>query len=104
MAGARPNVSLGEAQVMEELVADYQDVFQTKSDDYGRADKVYHSIDTGDARPIRQSPPRFPLAKQAEVKDMLEDMKGKGVTEDSGSPWSFLWCSSGRKTAAFASV
>jgi len=37
IAGARPNASLGEAQALEELVADYQDVFETKSGDYGRS-------------------------------------------------------------------
>jgi hypothetical protein len=28
---------------------------------------VYHRIDTGDARPIRQTPRRLPVVKQAEV-------------------------------------
>jgi len=49
---------------------------------------VYRRIDTGDARPIRQPPRRLPLAKQAEVTALLGDMKGKGVTEESDSPWS----------------
>jgi len=89
IAGARSNVSLGEARVLEEHIADYQEVFETKSGDYGHAEKVYHIIDIGYARPIRQSPPRFPLTKQAEVNGMLEDMKGKGVIEESDSPWSF---------------
>jgi hypothetical protein len=52
------------------------------------AQKVYHRMDTGDARPIRQPPRRLPLAKQAQVNGMLEDMKRKGVIEESDSPWS----------------
>jgi hypothetical protein len=88
IADARPNLSRKEAQAMEELIADYQEVFETKSGDHGRTEKVYHRIDTGDARPIRQPPRRLPLAKQAEVNDMLEDMKRKGVIEESDSPWS----------------
>jgi hypothetical protein len=54
--GARPNVSLREAQALEQLIADYQEVFETKSCDYGRTEKVYHRIDTGEVRSIRQSP------------------------------------------------
>jgi hypothetical protein len=88
IVGARPNLSVREAQALEELIADYQDVFEIKSGDHGRTEKVYHRIDTGDARPIRQPPRRFPLAKQAEVNGMLEDMKSKGVIEESDSPWS----------------
>jgi hypothetical protein len=87
-AGARPNLSRREAQALEEFIADYQDVLETKSGDHGRTEKVYHRIDTGDARPIRQPPRRLPLAKQAEVNDVLEDMKSKGVIEESDSPWS----------------
>jgi hypothetical protein len=87
-AGARPNLSNREAQTIEELIGDYQDIFETKSGDHGRTEKVYHRIDAGDARSIRQSPRRTPLAKQAEVNDMLENMKRKGVIEESDSPWS----------------
>jgi hypothetical protein len=50
------------------------------------ASKVYHRIDTGDARPIRQPPRRLPLAKQAEVNGILEDMKERGAIEESNSP------------------
>jgi len=88
IVGARPNLIIREAQALEELIAEYQDVFETKSGDHGRTEKVYHRIDTGDARPIRQPPRRLPLAKQAEVNGMLEDMKSKGVIEESDSPWS----------------
>jgi hypothetical protein len=49
---------------------------------------VYHRIDTGDARPIRQPPRRIPLAKQEEVEEMLDDMQRHGVIEESDSPWS----------------
>ena len=103
IVGARPTLSVREAQALEELMADYQDVFETKSGDHGRTDKVYHRIDTGDARPIRQPPRRLPLLKQAEVNGMLEDMKSKGVIEESVLGHR-LWCPSGRKTATFASA
>ena len=40
--GARPNLSIREAQALEELIADYQDVFETKSGDNGHTEKVYN--------------------------------------------------------------
>jgi hypothetical protein len=60
---------------LEELVAEYEDIFAEDSEDHGRTNKVYHRIDTGEARPIHQRPRRLPLAKQAEVNEMLEDMQ-----------------------------
>ena len=40
MAGARPNLSIREAQAEEELLVDYQDVFGTGSGDHGRTESV----------------------------------------------------------------
>jgi hypothetical protein len=37
----------------------------------------------GDTRPIRQHPLRFLLAKQADVNEMLDDMKQRRMTEKS---------------------
>jgi len=86
IAGARPNLSIRESQALE-LIADYQDIFETKRGEHERTEKVYHRIETGDARAIRQPPRRLPLGNQAEVKNLLEDMKSKGVIEESDSPW-----------------
>jgi hypothetical protein len=88
IADARTNLSRKEAQALEELIADYQDVFEIKSGDHRRIEKVYHRIDTGYARAICQPPRRLLLAKQAEVNNTLEDMKRQGVIEESDSPWS----------------
>jgi hypothetical protein len=55
IAGAGPNLSATETLALE-------DVFETKRGDHGRTEKVYHRIDTGEARPIRQPPRRLPLA------------------------------------------
>jgi hypothetical protein len=88
MVGAKPNLSIREAQALEELLADYQDVFETGSGERGRTEKVYHRIDAGDARPIRQPPRRLPLAKQSLINDLLEDMMSQGVIQESHSPWS----------------
>jgi hypothetical protein len=88
ISDAKPNLDATETQALEGLIAEFRDVFATNSDVFGRTNRVRHRIDTGDARPIRQLPRRLPLAKQAEVDNMLDDMKRKGVIEESEGPWS----------------
>ncbi|KAI5725816.1 hypothetical protein M8J77_020471 [Diaphorina citri] len=70
------------------LLSEFIDVFALNEDDNGRTSLVQHRIDTGDTRPIRQPARRLPLAKQAEVAEMIETMKRQGVIEESASPWS----------------
>ena len=38
IAGVRPNPSIREAQALEELIADYQDIFETKGCEHGRTE------------------------------------------------------------------
>jgi hypothetical protein len=102
ISDAKPNLNATETQALEGLIAEFRDVFVTNSDDFGRTDSVRHRIDTGYARPIRQPPRRLPLAKQAEVDNMLDDMKRKGVIEESEGPWSSYL--SGKRTETFASA
>jgi hypothetical protein len=71
---------------LEELLTDYEDIFAEADEDYGRTNKLYHRIDTGDAHPIRQPLRRIPLAKQTEVKEMLDKMERHGFIEKSESP------------------
>ncbi|XP_023721645.1 uncharacterized protein LOC111872215 [Cryptotermes secundus] len=85
---AKPHLNTREFQELEDLMSEFADIFAQGNEDYGRTNRVYHRIDTGDARPIRQPPRRVPLAKQAEVKEMLDNMRGQGVIEESDSPWS----------------
>jgi hypothetical protein len=88
IAAAKPHLINGEFQELGELLTEYEDIFSGNIEDYGRTNKVYHRINTGDAKPIRQPPRRLPLAKQAEVSEMLNDMQCHGVIEESDSPWS----------------
>jgi hypothetical protein len=41
----------------------------------------------GGVRSIHQHPRRLPLAKQAEVSEMLDYMQREGVIEESDNPW-----------------
>jgi hypothetical protein len=87
IATAKPHLTSRELRELEEL-SEYEDIFAGDNEDYGRTNKVYHRIDTGDTRPIRHPPRRLPLAKQAEVNEMLNDMQCRRVIEESDSPWS----------------
>jgi hypothetical protein len=51
---SKPHLSTGEFQELEDLVSEFADIFARYNEDYGRTNKVYHRIDTGDARPIHQ--------------------------------------------------
>jgi hypothetical protein len=88
ISDAKPNLDATETQALEGLIAELRDVFAKNSDDFRRMDRVRHRINTVDALPIRQPPRRLPLAKQAEVDNMFDDMKRKGVIEESEGPWS----------------
>jgi hypothetical protein len=59
---ARPNLNAAEYRELEELATKYGNIFAIKSDDYGRIDRVYQRIHTGDAQTILQIMRRLPLA------------------------------------------
>ena len=72
---------------VKNLIARFQDIFETGDGTKGRTNIVEHRIDTGDARPIRQVPRRLPLAKREEAEKIVRDMERDGVIEPSKSPW-----------------
>ncbi|KAJ8019120.1 hypothetical protein HOLleu_42497 [Holothuria leucospilota] len=80
----------GEAKQVRKLLADNGDVFARFKGDLGRTDLVQHQINTGDARPIRQAPPRrLPIHKKEEAEKELEKkMLNQDVVEPSNSAWS----------------
>jgi hypothetical protein len=47
IATAKHNLSDAESWELEELLTEYGDIFDMDSDDYGRTERVYHSIDMG---------------------------------------------------------
>jgi hypothetical protein len=78
---ARPHISNGEFQEFEELLAEYEDIFAVDSRDHGRSNRVYHRIDTGYTRPIRE-----PLAIQAEVTRCSTTCDAAGLSRNQTAP------------------
>ena len=76
-------------EAIDVVIEEYQDVFGkgNGADSFGYCDLIPFTIDTGDARPIRQRPYRVPLAKRKVIEDQIQDMLQDGIIEPSTSPW-----------------
>ena len=72
---------------IRQCLADYQDVFSKDSNDIGSTDMVQHSINTGDAPPIKERLRRQPVCNQEEITRQVKDLEERGVIEPSDSPW-----------------
>jgi hypothetical protein len=73
IAATKPDLSDAESGEFEEHTV-YRDIFAMESNGYGRTDKLYHCIDMREVWLICQPLGRVPLAKQADVCKMPEDM------------------------------
>ena len=69
------------------LLLKFQDSFSKSPTDIGRTELIEHTIDTGQAPPIRQHPRRIPLSKIQEAEAEIEKMAEQGIIEPSTSPW-----------------
>jgi hypothetical protein len=72
---------------IKKLLIEFQDVFSKDDDDVGRTTLIEHTIETGDARPVKQLPRRVPIAFQGEEKDCIEKLLRQGTIRPSTSPW-----------------
>ncbi|KAL9979865.1 hypothetical protein ACROYT_G017589 [Oculina patagonica] len=72
----------------KDLFAKYRDVFAFSDDQLGRTSLVQHTIDTGDASPIKQRPYRTTPENKREIDRQVSDMLERGIIQESVSPWS----------------
>ncbi|XP_053391563.1 uncharacterized protein LOC128554323 [Mercenaria mercenaria] len=70
-----------EKQAIAGLFGKYSSTFSTDELDIGLTNLIEHSIDTGDAKPIKQRPRRVPLAFANEEKQAIEDRLKKGLSK-----------------------
>lgn len=87
LTSASQTLTTTEQQRMKKLILQYRDVFECENGRSGRTKIVKHRIDTGDARPIRQTPRRLPQVKREEAEQIVQQMERDGVIEPSSSPW-----------------
>ena len=82
-----PELTQGEKETFSELLLKYADLLAFSTADLGRTSKLRHTINTGDAPPIRQPVRRVSPPQREQVKNLLADMLDHGVIEPSSSPW-----------------
>ena len=83
-----PALSVHENAQLNDLLTSYEDIFAKSSLDLGRTSIIEHEIDTGDARPIKQSPYRVSQQQRAEIDKHISDMLEQDIIQVSSSPWS----------------
>ena len=70
------------------MLTPYKDIFASSSLDLGHTTIVEHSIDTGNARPIKQVPYRVSQAQRSEIDQQISNMLCQNIIKPSSSPWS----------------
>ena len=70
----------------------HKETFAASSTDLGFCPILKHDIDTGDSRPIKQSPRKPPFAAREAEDQILSEMFEAGVIELSSSPWASPVC------------
>ena len=69
------------------LLSKYSDVISIDEMDLGRTDMIEHAIDTGSARPTRQTLRRVPLSHQKLIDDQVELMLKQDLIKPANSEW-----------------
>jgi len=77
------------------------DTFAKSKTDIGFCNVVYHDIDTGDTRPIKQSPGRPPLNSGSAEDEIIDDMLSTGVIHHSDSAWASPVCLVRKKDGSY---
>ncbi|KAL5502557.1 hypothetical protein EMCRGX_G009353 [Ephydatia muelleri] len=81
------DLSEEEREELLTLLLMYEDVLADKDEELGRTAVVQHSIVMGDAPPIKQPSRPIPVARQHEVRKLLDEILQKDVIQPSASPW-----------------
>lgn len=72
---------------LQDFLREWQHLFSTHDEDYGRTDVVRQQIPTGDAAPSRERYRPVPPTLYSEVRTLLRGMLEKGIIRESSSPW-----------------
>ena len=81
-------LSLCERDRVATLLSKHSSSFAMSPSDHGRTSIVQHTIDTGNAVPIKQRPRRPPRAFAGEEEEIIASQLEAGIIRESTSPWS----------------
>jgi hypothetical protein len=84
---AREGLDIEQERKVAEMLIKYQNAFSKNDTDLGLTHLAEHSIDTGDARPVKQAPRRVPHAFSEEEKKAIDQLLEQKVIRKSTSPW-----------------
>jgi len=87
MEGVDDRVSKEQRVEIIKILREYSDVFSTGELDLGETSLATHQIDTGDARPMRQTLRRQPCHLLDKIDKHVGKMIEAGVIKPSCSPW-----------------
>ena len=87
-----PTLNLGpldehQQRLFQKLMMDHKDICARSQTEIGRTNIIKHSIDTGDARPIYQTPYNTNPKNKAFLKEEIAKMEANGIIRKSISPW-----------------
>ena len=80
-------LNIGETQKLQNLLCQNEDVFAKHQFDLGKFNALEHTIDTGDARPVKSGMRRTPACFVGEEEAHLKQMLDAGVIQESMSEW-----------------
>jgi len=89
---AENNLPTDTADALKTLLFEEQNAFARNKMDIGFCNLISHDIETGTARPIKQSPRRPPLSARQAEDDIIDDMLRHGIVEPSNSEWASPVC------------
>ena len=72
---------------LKALLIEYQELFIKPGERLPGTDLIMHTIETGDAPPIRQRARRVPIHQKAELEKELYKMMEEGIIEPGTGPW-----------------
>ncbi|KGG50874.1 hypothetical protein DI09_525p10, partial [Mitosporidium daphniae] len=70
------------------VLQDFEDCFAGENDRLGVCNVAEHAIETGDCRPIRQSPYSSAWKERELMQTLVQEMEDAGVIEKCNGPWS----------------
>ena len=79
-----------ERDQMETLLLTQSDVFVLSDEELGETDLVSHSIDTGNAMPVKTLPCRLPYTSRKELEEEMQKLMDNGCIDPSNSSYASL--------------
>ncbi len=81
------NVTPDEKAQVVKLLQQHRKCFPVGERDFGRTTAAEHSIDTGDAKPIKTAPYRVSSCERRLINEKVDDMIRDGIVQPSTSSW-----------------